>query len=128
MTSKPYLSVGEVDGDRIGCYLFGIEATPVSPISYHSVATSHAELICDCTSFFKELLEGKERLVRTSMYAVRHKQEQEVIQYTLTNLPSLIAMHLASSMDSPLLSLGGIFIFLRTGERQREKLNGSYIE
>jgi hypothetical protein len=128
MTLESYLSVGEVDGDHVGCYLFGMEATPVSPISYHSVATSHAELISDCTSFFKELLEAKERLVRTSIHAARHKQEREIIHYTLANLPSLIAMHLASGMNAPLLSLGGIVIFLRTGMRQREKLNGSYIE
>jgi hypothetical protein len=128
MTPEPYLSVGEVDDDRIGCYLFGIEATPMSPISYHSVATSPAELIADCTSFFEEFADAKERLMSTSPNSARHKQDLKVIRNAIDNLPSFVALHLASNMTTPFLKVANIEIFLRTGMRQREKINGSYIE
>lgn len=128
MTPEPYLSIGEVDGDRIGCYLFGIEATPVSPISYHSLATSPEELISDCTEFFEQLAAGKERLASTSVHAARHRHDLKVIRDTIKNLPGFIAMYLTSGMNDPFLKLDGMVIFLRTGMRERQKLNGKYIE
>lgn len=128
MAQKPYLSVGEIDGDRIGCYLFGVEATPVSPLSYHSVATSEAELLADCTQFFEGLLAKKERLVSTSIHSARHQQDLKVLQNMIINLPKFIPMYLASSVEEPFLKFGGISIFLRTGVRQREKFQGAYTE
>jgi hypothetical protein len=128
MTPERYLSVGEVDGDGIGCYFFGIEATPVSAISYHSVASSHRELITDCMSFFEELAVRKEQLVSASSSSARHLQELKVVLNVIDNLPGFIGMHIVSGMNEPFLKLGGIEIFLRTGMRQRQTINGVYIE
>jgi len=128
MSHPLYLSVGEVNGDAIGCYLFGIEATPVSDITYHSVASSHEELLSDCKTFFENLAIKKEHIAATSVHKARHLQELKVIRNTIDNLPSFIAQHLASGMSEPFLKLGGIEIFLRTGMRRRDRFAGSYIE
>lgn len=128
MPPTRYLAVGEVDGDGIGCYLFGIEATPFSAISYHSMAATHADLISDCMDFFEELAAGKERLVSTSASSARHLQDLKVVRNFIDNLPGFIGMHLASGLNEPFLMLGGMEIFLRTGMRQRQKVNGIYTE
>lgn len=128
MTLNKNLAVGEVDGDGIGCFLFGVEATPLSPISYHSLATSPAELVRDCTDFFTALARDKELMASKSVHSARHKQDLKIIQNTLENLPSFIAMYLTSDRSEPFLEFGGLTIFLRTGARQRERIEGRYVE
>lgn len=122
------LAVGDVDGDAIGCFLFGVEATPITPISYHSLAASPAQLLEDCTDFFAKLLHGKRQLVESSVSSGRHRQDLRVIEGVVENLPSYIAMYLTSDRSTPFLEFGGLTIFLRTGVRERQKVQGRYIE
>ena len=102
------LQVGETSGDRIGCYLFGIEMPDGSDPSYHS----------------KALVE------QGTPTAPRHAQDLKVINNAINNLPMFIDMHLKQNQNNgePFLKVAGITIFLRTGERQRQKIQGKYIE
>lgn len=128
---KKSLQVGEASGDRIGCYLFGIETPDGSPPSYHSLAISRQELLEDCMEFFNQLANKKKELVEQGTpTAPRHAQDLKVITNAINNLPMFIDMYLKQNQKNgePFLQVAGMTIFLRTGERQRQKINGKYIE
>lgn len=122
------LDVGEVEGDYIGCYLFGIEGDESNPPSYHSVATSREELVSDSRVFLRELAQRKRDLVESSLVAARHEQDLRVIVNADNNLEAFVNRYLDSNDSSPFLRVAGINIFLRKGVRVREKINGKYIE
>jgi hypothetical protein len=48
----------------------------------------------------------------------------------MNNLPMFIDMHLKKNQNNgePFLQVAGMDIFLRTGERQRQKIQEKYIE
>jgi len=128
---KMPLKIGETSGDRIGCYLFGIEMPDASDPSYHSLAVNRKELLEDCMSFFIQLANRKKALVEEGTpTAPRHAQDLKVINNAIDNLPMFIDMYLKQDKDNgiPFLQVAGMNIFLRTGERQRQKIQGEYIE
>ena len=125
---KNQLEVGETDGDYIGCYLFGFESDDESPPSYHSLATDRNTLILDCREFFESLAEQKEKLVNSSPLGARHEQDLRVITNALNNLDMFINMHIKTNNTEPFLNVAGLKIFLRVGKRERQKINGKYIE
>ena len=125
------LQVGETRGDRIGCYLFGIEMPDGSDPSYHSLAVNREELLENCMEFFNQLADKNKALVEQGTpTAPRHAQDLKVINNAINNLPMFIDMHLKQNQNNgePFLKVAGITIFLRTGERQRQKIQGKYIE
>lgn len=122
------LDIGEVSGDYIGCFLFGIEGDENNPPSYHSVAKTREELVADSREFLRELAQRKRDLVESSPVAARHEQDLRVIVNADENLEVFINRYLDSKDDSPFLRVAGIGIFLRKGVRVRQKLNGKYIE
>ncbi|WP_213757831.1 hypothetical protein [Delftia sp. WY8] len=128
---KAPLQVGETSGDRIGCYLFGIEMPDGSDPSYHSLAVNRQELLEDCMEFFNQLANKKKALVEQGTpTAPRHAQDLKVIINAINNLPMFIDMHLKQNKNNgePFLRVAGMTIFLRTGERQRQKIHGKYVE
>ena len=128
---KEPLQVGETSGDRIGCYLFGIEMPEGSAPSYHSLAVNRQELLEDCMEFFNQLAYKKKELVdQGTPTAPRHAQDLKVIMNAINNLPMFIDMHLKQNKNNgePFLQVAGMSIFLRTGERPRQKVQGNYIE
>ena len=126
--NHPQLKVGEVRNDRIGCYLFGVEIPDGSAPSYHSVATTRDELINDCTEFFTTFANRKRELAESSPNGARHGRDLKVILNTIDNLPMFIDMYLKQGSAEPFFEFPGMRIFLRTGERPREKVQGKYIE
>lgn len=122
------LDVGEVSGDYIGCYLFGIEGDEDNPPSYNSVATNYKDLVKDSRVFLNELAQMKRDLVESSIMSERHEQDLRVIMNAENNLESFMNLYLESNDTSPFLRVAGIEIFLRKGVRVREKINGKYIE
>lgn len=122
------LNVGETSGDRIGCFLFGVEMPDGSNQSYHSVATNRDELVEDCMEFFTSLANLKKELVASSPNGSRHAHDLKVIENAIDNLPMFIDMHLKQGDGRPFFEFPGMRIFLRTGERSRQKLRGQYIE
>ena len=125
----PLLQVGEVSGDRIGCYLFGIEAANGSDPSYHSLATDRQRLLEDCKEFFANLANRKKALVaQGSITSSRHAHDLKIILNVIDHLPMFIDMHLKQGGDRPFLEVAGMCIFLRTGECPRQKHRGKYVE
>jgi hypothetical protein len=122
------LRVGEVRDDRIGCYLFGVEMPDGSEPSYHSVATTRDELINDCMEFFTTLANRKRELAKTSPNGARHGRDLKVILNAINNLPMFIDIYLKQGLAEPFFEFPGMRIFLRTGERSREKVHGKYLE
>jgi hypothetical protein len=123
------LEIGETSGDRIGCYLFGIDTPDGSNTSHHSLAISRPELLKDCQEFFGALATRKKELVdQGSPTASLHAQDLRIILNTINNLPMFIDRHLKQGGGRPFLELPGMCIFLRTGERPRQKVRGKYIE
>lgn len=128
---KTPLKIGETSDDRIGCYLFGVEMPDVSDPSYHSLAVNRQELLEDCMKFFSQLSNRKKELVeKGTPTSPRHAQDLKVINNAIDNLPMFIDMYLKQDKDSgvPFLQVAGMNIFLRTGERMRQKIRGEYIE
>lgn len=123
------LRVGETRGDRIGCYLFGIESPDGSNPSYHSLAINRKELHEDCLEFFSELADRKRELIEQGTpTALRHAQDLKVILNAIDNMSMFIDMHLKQEVERPFFDFPGIRIFLRTGERPRQMHRGKYIE
>lgn len=122
------LDVGETSGDRIGCYLFGVEMPDGSDRSYHSVAASRDELVQDCMEFFSNLAALKREMVQKSPVGSRHAQDLKVIENAIDNLPVFIDMYLKQGGDRPFFTFPGMRIFLELGERPRQKMRGQYIE
>jgi hypothetical protein len=126
--NRPPLEVGEVRDDRIGCYLFGVEMPDGSEPSYHSVATTREELINDCMEFFTALANRKRELAETSPNGARHSRDLKVILNAISNLPMFIDMYLKQGLSEPFFEFPGMRIFLRKGERPRQKVQGKFIE
>lgn len=124
----PQLKVGETRGAHIGCYLFGVEMPDGSEPTYHSVATTRDELIKDCMEFFTTFAARKRELAENSPNAARHSRDLKVLVNAINNLPMFIDMHLKQGRNEPFFEFPGILIFLSTGERPREKVQGKYIE
>lgn len=122
------LQVGEAREDRIGCYLFGIEMPDGSNPSYHSLAITRKELIEDCLDFFNNLASRKRELIGGSPTGARHAHDLKVIENAIENLPMFIDMQLKQGGDRPFFEFPGMRIFLRSGERPRQKMQGKYIE
>lgn len=126
---QPPLQIGEVRGDRIGCYLLTIEPSDGIAPSHHSLATSRTELIADCIVFFTSLGNIKKELIsRGGPTSFRHAQELKVIENAINNLPLFVDMHLKQNSPEPFFEFPGIRIFLRTGERARQKIHNKFIE
>jgi hypothetical protein len=122
------LQVGETKDDRIGCYLFGTESPGEKPF-YHSVATNREELLEDCLEFFTLYANQKKELIaQGTPTAPRHAHDLAIIENAINKMPMFIEMHLKYSNGSPFFEFPGIKIFLKTGERRRQKLRGKYTE
>lgn len=142
-TEKPILP-GEVRGEYIGCYFFGIAGHRQDDDSYHSLATTRGELISDCKSFLARLLEiKKEKLdnpkkipslpdhlanLMPAEIRERHHRDLAVISDILQNIDRYIDMHLASDTTKPFWTVSGMELFLRIGGRKRQMINGKYLE
>lgn len=125
----PQLKVGETHGDKIGCYFFGIETPDGSDRSYHSLAINRQELLDDCLEFFSKLADQKRALIeKGTPTAPRHAHDLKIILNAIDNLPMFIDMHLKQEVERPFFEFPGMIIFLRTGERTRQKHKGKYIE
>lgn len=123
------MQVGEASGDRIGCYLFGIEMPDGSNPDYHSLAINRQELLEDCLDFFTKLANRKKELIdQGTPTAPRHTRDLKVILNAINNLPMFVDMHLKQGGDRPFFEFPGMRIFLKTGERPRQKIQGKYIE
>lgn len=126
---KAPLKVGETRGDRIGCYLFGIESPDGSNPSYHSLSTNRQELLEDCLELFSKLATQKRELIdQGTPTAPRHAKDLKVILNAINNMPMFIDMYLKQEVEEPFFEFPGMRIFLRTGERPRQMHNGRYLE
>jgi hypothetical protein len=144
------LGVGEVKGDYIGCYLLWFTDNASDEPSYHSIATTLEEFEDDYTAFFSELVNMKREILeslpeRDSLPEVRelpdgssvfsaadlarnsHEQDLKIATNCLKN-PSWIKRYLEGNQDRPFIQIGGMEIWIGTGVRKRNKVNGQFIE
>ncbi|QEA39338.1 hypothetical protein FGL86_09785 [Pistricoccus aurantiacus] len=122
------LDIGEIGGDHIGCYLFGIEGDENNPPSYHSLATSREELVSDIRELLSDMAQHKRDLVESSPVAARHEKDLKIIMDAYKNVEDLIKNHVLTNDESPFLRVSGVNLFLRKGVRMRQKSNGKYVE
>src|SRR5262245_46372141 len=90
--------VGQTKGDYTGCYLLGTETPGQHDASYHSLATTRAELEDDAREFLQGFLQGHPELPVT---------ERAALQSLLDHLKERIDAHLAADTRRPLAVQGG---------------------
>lgn len=141
-----HLAIGEVRGERIGCYLLWITDEDDSPASYHSLATSKSELIDDCQRLFTEMRRLKieqitngpqhppgmpDELYKMTATDFQRRWERELSELTQLSLriDQAVSAHLdAEPPSAPLYTNGFLSVHIGTGERVRQKVRGEYIE
>lgn len=149
--SIPDLKVGEARGDNIGCYLLWFVQKGGPERSYHSVATSLDGLKEDYVSFFSAVVEQKKEMLdrlpdrRPATETCRpdggglsiptsdlirngHEADLRKAENCLNNL-FFIDRYLDKDVGkNPFMKIGEMEIWIGTGVRPRQKLDGSYIE
>lgn len=149
--AAPDIMVGETNGDKIGCYLLWFVKKGETERSYHSVATSLDRLKEDYVHFFEQIVEQKKEILRqlpdrrpasetrrtsdgglkiptSDLIRNQHEHDLKVAENCLKNT-FFIEKYLDSEAGKkPFIEIGGMEIWMGTGVRPRQKMNGEYVE
>jgi hypothetical protein len=149
--TAPDIMVGETNGDKIGCYLLWFVKKGETERSYHSVATSLDRLKEDYVHFFEQIVEQKKEILRqlpdrrpasetrrtsdgglkiptSDLIRNQHEHDLKVAENCLKNT-FFIEKYLDSEAGKkPFIEIGGMEIWIGTGVRPRQKMNGEYVE
>jgi hypothetical protein len=143
--SERPLQPGEIDGEYVGCFLLYVPDPDGGAPSYHSLATSRAELLSDCWNTFGQLrsmkmatlaaemtpLEGLPPELATHAEAEmrqRHAADLAKIDGFLARLHDRVDIHLATDCQHSFFSLPGLNIYLCLGARRRQKVGERYVD
>lgn len=136
-TKKKFLEPGEVDGERIGCYLLGIPGDGERENSFHSHAANKEKLIEDCKKLIEDSYvmisrcsieddESDEEVVRLRSLELENMKSKSLkyLEEFYINVEERIDNHFMNKDSSiPFISIMGTNFFLLRGIRDREREN-----
>lgn len=147
------LTVGETKSEYIGCYLLWFVKKGDTERSYHSVATSLDELKEDYIAFFEQIVEQKKEILHrlrgcrpasetrrttdggleiptSDLIRNGHEHDLKVAENCLRNT-SFVETYLEIESEAgrkPFIEIGGVEIWIGTGVRPRQKIDGEWVE
>ena len=108
--------VGQTFRDYIGCYLL-VQELPGATPDYLALPTQLDELEAATRSHLQTLVQQAPQ-----------DEDRQLLQSTLAQLRTRLQQHLAGDKAQPFLTLSDRTVFVRTGVRERRKLNGKFVE